>query len=324
MCVCVEKIMNSYKNHLTQSEDLITAYEATRAGFIALALEKNRQATPYIAEARTLQQAVSKVQAPADLLSIKGIESALLTAAGLSDKALVHLSPQNKTEALNGLIKNFLEPAGANFREELIFRFLLTRGDTLGGAMRNVGGVLAQKTFTRAIISTLTIAGIQYQWQPIKSQRWLSMSKDDSDIELALKGLSWHNGQASRTLIYNLKVPLIAKNVDICLFNLTPHEVKASKGNQPESYIALGELKGGIDPAGSDEHWKTAQTALGRVREGFLTENLTPHTFFVGAAIEKTVSVEIWSQLQTGTLTNAANLTNPHQVASLTYWLCHL
>jgi hypothetical protein len=69
----------------------------------------------------------------------------LLTASGVSDKAVTHLQPQDKTEAIQGLIKNFLDSAGASFVEELIFRFLLTRGDTLGGSMRNTGGVLAQR-----------------------------------------------------------------------------------------------------------------------------------------------------------------------------------
>ncbi|WP_199302682.1 AvaI/BsoBI family type II restriction endonuclease [Oscillatoria sp. FACHB-1406] len=128
--------MTAYRNYLQSSKELVTTYEATRAGFVALALEKNRRATPYVAEAKALKEAVNQVRIPADLLSIQGIEMGLLTAAGLSDKSLAHLMPQDKVDAINGLIKNFLEPAGANFVEELVFRFLLTRGDTLGGSMR--------------------------------------------------------------------------------------------------------------------------------------------------------------------------------------------
>ena len=116
-----------YQSHLQSNNDLVTTYEATRAGFVTLALEKNRRATPYVAEARALQEAASTAKTPADLLNLKGIEAGLLTAAGLSDKALNHLLPQDKEEAIKGLIKNFLEPAGAKFVEELVFRFLLTR-----------------------------------------------------------------------------------------------------------------------------------------------------------------------------------------------------
>lgn len=318
------KVSLSYRNHLQSSKDLVTTYEATRAGFVALALEKNRRATPHVAEARALQETAFKAKTPIDLLKIQGIETGLLTAAGLSDKALVHLLPEDKVEAINGLIKNFLEPAGAKFVEELVFRFLLTRGDTLGGSMRNIGGTLAQRKLTRAIISTLTIAGIRYRWQHSKTKKWANMTSDDSEIELSLRGLNWKNRGRSRTLIYNLTVPLFKNNVDMSLFNLSPEKLETTKYKFAKSYIALGELKGGIDPAGADEHWKTARTALDRIREAFSKAGHSPYTFFVGAAVEKKMATEIWSQLKKGLLSNAANLNETNQVVSVSRWLCAL
>jgi hypothetical protein len=319
-----ERADRPYRNHLQSNDDLVTTYEATRAGFVALALEKNRRATPYVAQARALQEAASKAKTPADLLNINGIEAGLLTAAGLSDKSLVHLLPQDKTEALNGLIKNFLEPAGVKFVEELVFRFLLTRGDTLGGSLRNIGGILAQRKLTRALISTLTIAGIKYRWQHSKTRQWVTMNDDASEIELSLRGLSWVSEGKNRTLIYNLTPPLVKNNVDLCLFNLTPEELQATSYNLTESYIALGELKGGIDPAGADEHWKTARTALERIHQAFSDLGHSPSTFFIGAAIEKKMANEIWSQLEGNLLSNAANLNDESQLASISRWLCML
>ncbi len=313
-----------YRNHLQSSDDLVTFYEATRAGFVALALEKNRRATPFVAEARAIQQAACAARSPADLLTIKGINVGLLTAAGLSDKALTHLLLQDQEQAIQSLIKNFLEPAGDKFVEELIFRFLLTRGDTLGGSMRNIGGALAQRKLTRAIISTLRIAGICYHWQHAQTRKWVEMGYDDSDIELSLRGLSWQNDNGNRTLIYNLTVPLTRNNVDICLLNLIPDQVTSSGYALASSFVALGELKGGIDPAGADEHWKTARTALQRIRESFAQVGANPYTFFVGSAIEKRMAAEIWSQLESGLLNNAANLNQPNQIASLSRWLCYL
>jgi len=313
-----------YRRHLQSNDDLVTTYEATRAGFVGLALEKNRRATPYVAEARAPQEAASQVQTPADLLNVTGIEAGLLTAAGLSDKALVHMLPQDKTEAIIGLIRNFLEPAGTKFAEELVFRFLLTRGDTLGGSMRNIGGVLAQRKLARAILSTLAIAGVRYRWQHTKTRKWANMTGEDSEIELSLRGIHWQYDGKNRTLIYNLKVPLVQNNVDLCLFDLTPEALKDTGYALPGPFIALGELKGGIDPAGADEHWKTARTALERVREAFAKAGCSPLTFFIGAAIEKKMAGEIWSQLEDGTLANAANLNQEHQVASISHWLCTL
>ena len=313
-----------YRSHLKSGDDLITTYEATRAGFVVLALEKNRRATPYVAEARTLQKIASSAYKPADLLKIKGIESGLLTAAGLSDKALNHLLPQHKEEAINGLIKNFLEPAGVKFVEELVFRFLLTRGDALGGSMRNVGGALAQRKLTRVILATLTIAGIRYCWQHVKTRKWVEMTDDDSDIEFSLRGLSWKGKNKNRTLIYNLTVPFIKNNVDMCLFRFASDELETTGYSDVKSFIAIGELKGGIDPAGADEHWKTARTALDRIRKVFSKLDASPYTFFVGAAVEKRMASEIWEQLESGILDNAANLNEESQVISVSRWLCNL
>ena len=65
-------VVPPYRDHLASSDDLVTTYEAIRAGFVALALEKNRRATPYIAEARALQVAASSAKTPAELPTIRG------------------------------------------------------------------------------------------------------------------------------------------------------------------------------------------------------------------------------------------------------------
>jgi type II restriction enzyme len=216
----------------------------------------------------------------------------------------------------------FLEPAGQHFVEELVYRFLLTRGDTLGGSMRNVGGFLAQCKLSRAIIACLSLSGQPVYVQSGKSQEWVSMPSDDAGIELTLRGLSWSVASSQRTLKLNLTVPLVAKNVDLCLFDCPAIEFSNSIVNDPSKYVALGELKGGIDPAGADEHWKTAGTALARIREAFSKLSLNPHLFYVGGAIEAAMAEEIWERLTSGWLENAANLTNEDQISSIAQWVC--
>jgi len=156
------------------------------------------------------------------------------------------------------------------------------------------------------------------------------MSNDNSEIELSLRGIHWISEKGDRTLLYNLTVPLVKSNVDLCLFNVPPAELIANKSSTiaPSAVapfvIAPGELKGGIDPAGADEHWKTAQAALNRIREAFARVDHTPLTFFVGSAIARRMAEEIWNQLESGTLSNAANLTEEAQVACFSRWLCNL
>lgn len=263
------------------------------------------------------------------MLGITDIQSALLTASGISDKANNHLLPKDKKEAIKGLIENFLEPAGKNFVEELVFRFLLIRGDSLGGSMRNIGGFLAQRKLTRSIVSTLRVAGKSFEMLHAKTNTWMQMPEDDVEIEMFVKGVSWKKEDQCRTALFNFIVPIVGNNVDLCLFNREQKDLSNKKTakevlNTPASYIALGELKGGIDPAGADEHWKTGRTALNRIQESFKKMGHTPHLFFIGAAIETKMAVEIWTLLKKGTLSNAANLTDDDQVASLSRWLCNL
>jgi hypothetical protein len=313
-----------YKRHLTSSADLQTSYPAYRAGFISLALERNRRATPFVDEARKLRSVANTANSPTDLLKMKDIRGALLTAAGISDKASGYLEEEDKTEAIAGLISTFLDPAGTDFVEELVYRFLLTRGDTLGGSMRNVGGALAQRKLTRSLISCLNLAGTKYWWTDKRKKTWnqSQSSVDDADIEIGLVGLAWENSNGRRMLIYNLNVPIVKNNIDICLFNADYSVYGADTVSKPALYLALGELKGGIDPAGADEHWKTARTALDRIHRSF--QDLTPATFFISAAIEKKMASEIWELLENTIITNAANLTNEDHVSAISRWLCEL
>lgn len=305
------------------SRDLVTPYEAIRAGFVAIALEKNRQATPSIEEARMLHAVARRANQPADLARLAEIRPALLTAAGVSDKAARHLTTEDKTEAIQGLIANFLEPAGPHFVDELVYRFLVVRGDALGGMMRNAVGLLARRRFTRATLAALQVAGYDYDWLHLGNRSWVSGTGADPDIEQYVGAIHWNRRSVDRILIYNVRVPLVRKNIDLSLVNSRMQVMDEALRN-PNAYLALGELKGGFDPAGADEHWKTANTALSRIRGSFAGAGCHPATFFVGAAIVNSMAAEIWEQLETGQLTNAANLTDGAQLASLCSWLVAL
>lgn len=319
-----------YQRHLKSPVDLVTLYEDTRAGFVAMALERTRRSTPFVEEARALKATASLAKTPMDLINLSEIKIPLLAAAGVSDKAAGHFQPKDQEDAVLGLIKDYLEPAGSAFIEELVYRFLLTRGDTLGGALRNVAGALAQRKVARSVLSSLKLMGLNYEWLNSKSQsKWIQQDpSNDADIELFLRGLRWTRDGNSRTLIFNLKVPFIGEtgnNVDIVLFN-RHFDWKSIREitNTENAYLAVGELKGGIDPAGADEHWKTAGTAFQRMMKAFHSQGLPMDTLFIGAAIETAMSIEIWNQLQSGDLSNAANLTKPEQLASIIGWFCSL
>ena len=308
------------------ADDLVTSRQETRAGFIAIALEKNYIAIPYVEEAKALKALASKVKKPKDLLQLKDLRVGLLTASGLSDKSLNYLSDDDRTIAIKGLIEKFLEPAGENFIDELVYRYLLTKGDALGGRARNLAGSLGERKFLRSLISVFNIASINYKWKDNDTNTWLDKPADDTDIEKRIKAIYWKK-KSDRLMILNINVPLVNKNVDLTILQSKIEDLKVGKQSvihHPNKYIALGELKGGIDPAGADEHWKTANSALNRIRASFYKKKLKPQTFFVGAAIEKAMAVEIYKQLKTGAMNNAANLTNDGQLTAICDWMINL
>lgn len=328
-----EEIMNptnSYRSHLSGPKDLVTTYEARRAGFLALALEKNKQATPIVTEAKAMKVGASRAKAPEGLLEIPEIQGALLKAAGISDKAERHLSEEDKRNAKINLIEKYLKPSGPSFVDEFVYRFLLTQGDALGGTMRNIGGRWAKSSFLDMLRATLSNSGTFYEISLNGSGEW--QQNDKSIPSEVLKGLRWKRmtrGNALdktvwRSVIVDYTVRSVRKNVDFCLFSGTSDRTKDEYFQDPSNYIALGELKGGIDPAGADEHWKTGNSALNRIRKAFGKLNLHPATFFIAAAIEDEMAREIWEQLENGVLSNAANLTDDGQLGSICFWILNL
>jgi hypothetical protein len=132
--------------------------------------------------------------------------------------------------------------------------------------------------------------------------------------------ISW----GDRLLLFDAKTKLIGNNVDVVLLDVSLAPTFKELLTIPQAYLACGELKGGIDPAGADEHWKTARSALRRIQTTFAGYGHHPALFFVGAAIETRMAQEIYDDLQSGLLKHAANLTVPEQVEDLAAWLVGL
>ncbi|WP_049254005.1 AvaI/BsoBI family type II restriction endonuclease [Neisseria elongata] len=320
----------TYNRFITKADDLITSKEQIRTGFINFALEKNRRSSPYIAQANFLKQEALKARNPMDLLKIETIQSSLLTASGLSDKSLKYFNNEDKLQAVNELIKKFLIPAGANFVDELVYRFLLIKGDSLGGSMRNIIGTFAEQKLKRYVIACLEMQNIHYRYK-LKSNKnleWQERKEDLSsinEVENQALAISWIKNNKSYILAFNLKVPIVDKNIDILLFNADYSEFEnGAIVSKIDKFCMLGELKGGIDPAGADEHWKTANSALNRIRQAFLKKETPVLTSFLGAAIEKSMANEIFDQLESNELSNAANFSNDEQLQEYCLWLTNI
>lgn len=305
---------------------LVTTHEETRAGFLKIALEKNRVGDPFVKNALAFKAMVAHTKKAEDLLYIPEIRPFLITASGLSDKSLMYLNEEDQTIAIKELIDKFLKPAGDFYIDEVTFRYLLIKGDAVGGTMRNKIGALGQERLIRAILSSMVVRGMECDKLSVNSVKWEIINKDEFGVESGVKALHWINSKGERILVFNAKIPTVNKNVDLSLFSCKKEAYNQSiLVGDDDKAIMFGELKGGIDPAGADEHWKTGNSALNRIREGFSRVGYNKiKTSFVAAAIEQAMAEEIFEQLQKGILTNATNLTNNNQLIEYCNWLIEL
>ena len=89
-----------FNSFIENSNDLVTTYEQTRAGFLSIALEKNLIGDPYVKRALAFKAMVAGTKSPEELLHIAEVRPFMLTASGLSDKAMQYLSEEDKTALL--------------------------------------------------------------------------------------------------------------------------------------------------------------------------------------------------------------------------------
>jgi len=284
---------------IERAEDLVTTHEAVRQGLLEQALVKTTKAVPFIDEARALAAALHAVDGIDQLATahVAALRTQLVAAAGFSDKAKSHLSEKELDGALGAVLTSIRDSAGEAWRDEIVFRFLLTRGDTLGGSIRNYTGAVGGVKLSAALVQALTQSGIEAE-----------VRKSTANPEKTT-AINW----GGRAVYFDRKPPLVSMNIDVILVDTT---VGLS------TPLACGELKGGIDPAGADEHWKTARSAFERIRQSF--QMSPPLLFFVGAAIEQAMAVEIFDDLSHHRLAAAANLTSDSQMLELSQWLVSL
>lgn len=318
--------MSLNNRFITSAESLITTHEETRAGFLSIALEKNQVGEPFVKNALAFKAMVAHTQKAEDLLTIPEVRPFLITAAGLSDKSLSYLNEADQIMAIQELIDKFLKPSGEAYIDEATFRYLLIKGDAVGGTMRNKVGTLGQERLIRAIYSSMSVRGIVCDSIPTNSKRWRRINNNIVGAEKNIKALHWTNTKGERILMFNAKIPTVNKNVDICLFSSSIDDYNKGKIVRcDECAIMFGELKGGIDPAGADEHWKTGNSALNRIRSSFAAAGYSKiKTSFISAAIERSMAKEIYKQLKDGILSNASNLTNNNQLIEYCNWLIEL
>jgi hypothetical protein len=306
--------------HIRSAKYLITSRESTCQGFLEQAKAKAEKATKYVRDGVKFWEELTKTATTSDVLNNPALQEGLIATAGVSAKARKYLTAPDIKRILSGIIEGIPEDRRKAFREELFYRYLLTKGASLDGEMRNYGGARAASGFVVALLDALqTHHDPSVLLKGVKGRMKLPEARLLAESHKVRK-ISWSN----RVLVFDNKPALINKNVDMILLAGSDTLSNTALLRDENSYLACGELKGGIDPAGADEHWKTARSSLERVAEVFASKPKKPALFFVGAAIEEAMAGELFTWLQDGKLQQAANLTIDSQVTSLISWLLAL
>lgn len=128
--------------------DLQTNHRAVCDGFLAQALKKTEKAEPFIKEAEIFYKALKKVKSINKLLASPEYRNDPTSACDFSDKARSQLTEEELNGAIKKVLVRIYKKAGSEFRENILYRYLLTKGDTLGGSMRNITGASAGTKLT--------------------------------------------------------------------------------------------------------------------------------------------------------------------------------
>lgn len=228
----------------------------------------------------------------------------------------------------NGIISKLVLMGGVTPSRHLEMA-LSNIGDGLGGVSRNeVGRFAASQVMQNLIVhwhSLGILKSITYA-----SKRRRAIEKDtDSDFNSKVKQLIV-TPKTDIILFLNKAEAYSVKYQEIVLRNgyrllLDRQLIWRDAQNQEITYRIgadmisdsvqidmawCGELKGGADPAGSDEHWKTATRVLNRILEAAdKSGRPTPKLSFLATIIVERVAREAQQLIDEGRLTSVYNLT---------------
>ena len=177
--------------------DLVTSPEATAQGFIAQTEAKATLAAPHIEDALRLDQALQATGDPAELAGNLEVMSLLLSAVGLSEKAAGHLSREDRERIVREGLRRVYTQAGQTWKQQVLLRFALTRGDSLGGTSRNLAGVKAKDQFADAALQVLRTKGSN----PSVESR--------GQGKRGVRSVSWNQ----RVMVFDRKPKVVGKNI---------------------------------------------------------------------------------------------------------------
>jgi len=230
----------------------------------------------------------------------------------------------------NKIISGLITEGGVTPYRHIVM-MMANLGDSLGGTSRNEVGRVALMRIVNPLIRHLhtlsRLSSILY------SLKGAVVPDDDDDGSVVIKRKRIDIGPETN-------MDELVKQFET--HRVLYHELEASNGSRlllnrqlkwqddtgeihkigPDLYSQVNdvdmlwaaELKGGADPAGSDEHWKTATKALDRILcAAEATGRQTPMLSFIAVIMVERVAKDAQAWIEQGKLTSVYNLTQMYE-----------
>lgn len=225
----------------------------------------------------------------------------------------------------NRIISSLLIRTGVS-QYRHIEMFMANLGDAIGGSFRNEIGRLAMISVLRPLIEHLWQNGqlksltfsLRTNLIPGKyrQEKQIFYIKPEIDIiqfldELEAKFVKYQEIQLENDISLLIDKKIRWRDESGKSFEASSDLHGLRRGDKPRATVLwAAEVKGGADPAGSDEHWKTASRALHRILEAAKKSGHSkPPLSFIGTTIVPSVALEIRAWIKRGDLVSAYNLT---------------
>jgi hypothetical protein len=232
---------------------------------------------------------------------------------------------QRLSRYFNKIISEFIKISNVTPMRHLEI-VLSNIGDGLGGVSRNEVGRMASTQIVRYLITDLhsikQVHSINYaikgsldfleEGEEEQENTGELIFTDEIDLENQLDSLEKYRVKYKEMKLKNGYSLLLDRQIvwyddDGKAFRIGPD---LHSKNDAIDMIWAGEIKGGADPAGSDEHWKTATQALKRIMDAAeATHREQPQMSFLATILVDRVAIEAQQWINEGKLTSVYNLT---------------
>ena len=266
------------------------------------------------------------------MISQKAMKDARLSAARYEQGAMPSQEfAEDVTRYLNSIISGIVK-AGLVEKGHHIEMAYANLGDTVGGGWRNEVGRLAYFTVVTPLLRHLHSLGIlesvTYELKgavvqdedgiPSQEEASLSVAQLKPE-ELEEKITEFERGRGvykelelanGNRLLLNRQIIWLSEDGEELKIGPDLISTDDTEFVQDMPLLWAGELKGGADPAGSDEHWKTATQAFNRILLACeKTGREQPPLSFMATILVDRVAREAQEWLDQGKLTSVYNLT---------------